>query len=812
MNPTWLYVAVLYAVAVWLGRRARVDLPWRFAGLFYVLVLLFMFQAMTGPYVNFPVDYLQMLPPWSLLTHGRHLGNFELNDLATQIVPWAHQVRESWRSLHVPLWNARAGTGYPLLANGQSSALSPLRLLALPLSLGHSMTAEAAMKLLIAATFMFLYCRRRGHGEIGSTIAAVGFAFGTTMTVWLHFPLATAACFLPATFYALELLVERLTHGRFVFAACVWTMILLSGHPETAAHLFLLGLMALVWIVGVERPFAWREAVRFVLVAGGALIVAALLAAPFLAPFIEGLNKSKRFDEVKSQHASVSTFDDFDSAVILFQPHFFGELPDDTNWGPEHPESITAFTGILGFVGFLALLLRAFITRRFRTREFFLVVATFLVIAVLLNWPVVGALFHKVFFLAANARLRLLLGFLLALQAAAAVDLLLPPKGEPAPFATNRLPLLIGIAIPAATLLWLMTPSRFGIPWQRVGSALAIMPSVFVLAVATLAVVAGRWRRIALMLLLVVVIAEVWHSGIRWNAIVPDRDVYPMTPLLKKLEAIRSATPPNDPFRVIGIGAMFFPNANAVYGYDDPRIHDPMANAIYVHVLRTAANYETAYFAKWLDIDSLTLNYLNVRYVLVEPWVKVEDRSRYVPLYEGKDGSIFENRDAMPRFFPSPVVILEFKRDRLLQKLAEQQDWRTVAFVQHPPELSEREKTDLLAPRPPGSKETAVRIVAASDTGYRLRVDAPRYSLVTSSIAWWPGWRVTANGHALEPIRVNDAFLGFIVPPGVSDVRVEYAPVSFLLGAIVALLTLAVLAALSRRSLRLRLSGSTRSE
>jgi hypothetical protein len=68
-----------------------------------------------------------------------------MNDLAMQIVPWAHQAREAWRSLHFPIWNALSGCGYPLLANGQSSAMSPLRLLALPLPLGYAMTAEAAM-------------------------------------------------------------------------------------------------------------------------------------------------------------------------------------------------------------------------------------------------------------------------------------------------------------------------------------------------------------------------------------------------------------------------------------------------------------------------------------------------------------------------------------------------------------------------------------------------------------------------------------------------------------------------------------------
>ena len=47
MNPTWLYVAALYALAVWLARRARVDLPVRVGVFFYALVLNFLFRPLT---------------------------------------------------------------------------------------------------------------------------------------------------------------------------------------------------------------------------------------------------------------------------------------------------------------------------------------------------------------------------------------------------------------------------------------------------------------------------------------------------------------------------------------------------------------------------------------------------------------------------------------------------------------------------------------------------------------------------------------------------------------------------------------------
>ena len=167
-NPTWFYTAAVYAAAVALARRAGVDLPRRVAVFFYALVFVFLYLPLTQDYVNLPVDFLKTLSPWAYATDDPTAINPQINDLALQIVPWAHQVRESWKSLTPPLWNHLSACGYPLLASAQSSALSPLRIVGLPLSLAHAMTFEAAMKILIALTFLFLWCRRRGYSELAS--------------------------------------------------------------------------------------------------------------------------------------------------------------------------------------------------------------------------------------------------------------------------------------------------------------------------------------------------------------------------------------------------------------------------------------------------------------------------------------------------------------------------------------------------------------------------------------------------------------------------------------------------------------------
>ncbi|MGZ7040084.1 MAG: hypothetical protein ACXVJO_18055, partial [Thermoanaerobaculia bacterium] len=477
-NPTWLYVAAVYTFAVLIARRYRVDLPFRIAALFYLLVLVFLFRPMTQDYVHIPVDFLRILPPWAHMTRTHEVVNNEMNDLVLQIVPWANQVRQSWQSLQAPLWNPLSGGGYPLLANGQSSALSLIRFLALPLPLADAMTAEAAFKLLIALTLMYLYCRRRGYSEMASTIGAISFAFCTFLIVWLHFPIVTVAAFLPAVFLGIDLLIERGSQVRFAFSAIVWGVMLMGGHPETVSHAFFLALLYVLWIVFVERPFGdRRQMYRSVFRIGAALAIGALLAAAFLAPFGEAVTRSKRFQELKSAPNAIGYYSDFASQVILLQPHFYGDVPVEKSWGPAHAESITGFAGILGVAAWIALLLRAIFLRRWRSREAFFVVATPIVLGIILAWPVVSTLFHLIFSLAANARLRLLLCFLLSTQAAAVLSLI---ERERAWW------YLAGVAAAGCVLLALMNTIDFPSAFAHDTAMLSILPSMVVLLVASL--------------------------------------------------------------------------------------------------------------------------------------------------------------------------------------------------------------------------------------------------------------------------------------------------------------------------------------
>jgi hypothetical protein len=785
-NATWIYVGALYAIAIDCGRRwspaVRDALTWRVGAFFYALVLIYLFRPMTGPYVNLPVDFINILPPWGSWGHRRLLSNPEMNDLTMQIIPWAHQAREAWRSLHFPIWNALSGSGYPLLANGQSSAMSPLRLLALPLPLGYAMTAEAAMKLLIALTFMYLLCRRR-YDELPSAIGAMAFAFCTFVNTWLHFPIVTVAVWLPAAFLAIELLIEKRTYPRFIFAVVVWTVMLYGGHPETVTHVTFFGGLFALWIAFVERPVSRGDAMRALALAAAAIFMAALLAAPFIATFAETVKKSQRFQELQVHANDEPPFSDFPSAIATFEPNFYGHAPGEKPWGPATAESITGFAGILGIASWLALLFRAIAERRFRTREFFLAVLALIAAGIVFNWPVISSGFHLVFRLAANARLRLLLCWVAAALTAAAINA--ARRERSAPF-------LVGVLVTAAILFYLTRTVGFPSAAAKDTAMIAILPSMIVLALASLFVLPARGRHIATMLVGAAIIAELWTATDGWNPVLPVEAMYPKTPLIATLQRLQDATPRSDPFRIVGIGAALFPNTQAMYGLADIRVHDPMAFGRYLGVVRLLTNLETnngdsrllAYFAKWQNVDTPLLNYLNVRYLIGDRNLDPKDRRRYQMVYSGSDGRIFENRDVKPRFFAAHEIVLAFEHERFAQNLKEH-DLSKQTVVNILPVDSDRMREDLLAPK----SDPVVRIVEAGDTDFRLHIHSQRYALIVSSQPWWPGWRVSRNGQSITPQPVNGVFLGFTIPPGDWDVRVDYFPASFYGGLAAAAIT-----------------------
>jgi hypothetical protein len=203
--------------------------------------------------------------------------------------------------------------------------------------------------------------------------------------------------------------------------------------------------------------------------------------------------------------------------------------------------------------------------------------------------------------------------------------------------------------------------------------------------------------------------------------------------------------------RIVGTGGQLYPCVGAMFGFDDARPHDPMADARYVELLTKTVGWDPKnYYAKWNDTDTLLLDELGVKYVVTEPGRELKP-SRYRLLYSGRDGRIYENRTAKERFF---------------------------------------------------SGEASVEIVRSTPDAYVLRVRAEHPSVVASGILHDPDWHVSGA----RRVRWKGVFLGLVAPAGTHEIQVRYRPLAFYAASGISLLTLAMLPVLfrKRRADRLR--------
>jgi hypothetical protein len=698
VNPTTLYVGAIYASSVSIARRRGISLPWEIAAIFFLLTIGFLFKPMFLPVVSFPADVVQLITPWGSYnaTSRDRVSRFQLQDTTMQFVPWAHQAREAWRSGHLPLWNALSGCGYPLLGNAQSAAFSPLLLATLPLPLGYAETAQAAMKMLAAMTFMYLFCRRRS-GQMPSAAAAVAFGLGTFVQVWLHFPHTAVAVLLPAVMLHIDMVMERVTFARVLFGAVTWLCILAAGHPETAALVAICAALFTLW--------KWNANA---LAAAVSLLFGVLFAATIVGTFVEALVRSQRLAHVNASQLGVP-FSDFPSLVSLLQPQAYGR--------PMTSEMVCGFVGVAGIAAGVIVAARTIAARRWRSNEAFLVFLALMSLWIMADLPPFHFQYRSLAMSILSPRMRLLFSFALAAMIAPALD------GPARSRAT-----LAGVTLTAVIMAYAAT--RFDTVMLPL-----MIPSAVVLA----AMFISRRE-----LVIAATAFELWFNIGSFNAVVPVKAMYPRTPLITTLERLRDEA--REPFRVTGVGGAFFPNSQAMFGFEDIRVHDPMANERYVQLLRTTNGYTSEeYYAKFNDPDTTLIDVLNVTYMITDPGYAMRDQERYGLIYDGSDGRIWENRHVRQRFF---------------------------------------------------SDDAKVKIVESRGDTYELEIDARRETIVESSIARYPGWRIDPP---LKRLTVHDALLAFVVPKGHSNVRVRYVPRTFWLGTAISLLGVVALIPIRRR-------------
>jgi hypothetical protein len=620
-----LWVGAFGAALAWALRRWYDAVPARVLAVFTLALGVLFGPVLGGGRLLLPLDGLRGAVPFQRLPPTEPHGNILQGDLIQLVTPSLAAVREALREGRWPLWNARAGAGMPLLADPQAQAFQPLVLLGYPFPLLRAAGVVAALRVLLALIFGFLWMRRQGLGEAPALAGALAFGLGGFLLLWLGWPLANSAALLPLVLYGVARCDDPGRKRDALLLAAGALALLLGGHPETV--LYALGLAILFLLDRIRRRprgRRWALARR----AGGALLVAGMLAAPVLLPVIEYLPKTMRAARLGESSARQPDASRLAKTYLpLAAPNAYGNNRFVDYWGLTNTNEDAS--GFVGTAMLLAALLSIGARRRFPQEALALGIA---VVCLVLIAP----------FSPASHRLLLPLSLCLAYLGACSLERF--QAGE-----MRRWPLLIVAAGLAALLAWAylahpdpvdagrMTIFRFG--WLRWQIRFLVLSTLLLAGTATFRRPA---RSAAVLGIAAAILAELLLLNGSANPPMPRRLAMPVNGPLAFLRKNLG----ND--RMAAFGRDFPPNLGALYGLADARIYNPMAPQAYVERISSVV------FAWWGEIPLLgnpghpLYSRLGVRYLLAAPDAQLPPLRL---VFADADGSVWEQPRVRGRLF-----------------------------------------------------------------------------------------------------------------------------------------------------------------
>ena len=198
---------------------------------------------------------------------------------------------------------------------------------------------------------------------------------------------------------------------------------------------------------------------------------------------------------------------------------------------------------------------------------------------------------------------------------------------------------------------------------------------------------------------------------------------------------------------------MVYPNTNAMFGIEDVRAHDPMANGRYMGFLRPHRGLQIGTG----ELSPLVRERERVGARLSSTCVTC-CRTRTTRCRTPSTGSSIHDghrrQDLREPALPAAVLRRAQRGHRVprrefIRQLREHERLGEHRAARRAEARDRSRSTTTSSTRAPTNAPLAVaQISSAEPTSYRMHVSAPRWSLVVSSIPWWPGWKVVRNGEA----------------------------------------------------------------
>ena len=285
------------------------------------------------------------------------IPDFGESDVLHLNLPFKAILSSSLKNHTFPVWTSLLSSGFPLLAEGQIGTFYiPNLLLFRYLPLVTAYNLNLALSYFIAATGMYLLCRKFKLSKITSLFTSLVFVFSGFFSAHLnHFNLIQAASLLPLIFWSYLLLWQKNNFSYAVLFAILFSQQIFTGHFYIV---FITTCGLLIFLLCIFFNDIRRDRIKFIKDRAGNILLSIILTFGFsaiqLLPTMELWQYSERSGGLDFETVTSYPYP-FKHLLTFISPYFFGS-PSDGSY-PVYSSDWGIFWENTGYIGIIPLIL-----------------------------------------------------------------------------------------------------------------------------------------------------------------------------------------------------------------------------------------------------------------------------------------------------------------------------------------------------------------------------------------------------------------------------------------------------------------------
>lgn len=766
--------------------------------LFIILITLFFFWPVFKGYIPFPGDNLVgFYGPYSSYPISGFLPGGVPNkaqgaDVIRELYPWKFFAIQSLKSGQIPFWNPYNFSGNPLLANFQSAVFYPLNVIFFPLAFHTSWTFFILLTPLLFAIFTYLFLRELGLRNSASVLGGITAAFSSYTTVWIEYGnIGHTLLWLPLALLIVEKLLKKFEYQKFLLLTLVLWVSLLAGYIQ--GYFYEVAILCTYFFVKGfwDKKINIKKSIYFF----SCILLPVLLSLFQILPTLELFKESSRSEYTLPQIQSL--LNPWWYLITVVAPNFFGHPASQNHWFPGTYIERVSYIGVAPFIFFIygVIFLR-------RKKEV-VIFGTLALFSFLISFDL---FFTKYFFkipfpiISTGVPTRILSVFQFSACVVASFGFHQLLKNS----RIKNLYIAIILVLFLLSSGWIFVflgNNLFGIEVANIKVSVKnmIIPTTLVLLFLSLIYVYLKKRTsLVIVGILTLTIMDLFYFFHRITPFSPREFIYPQTPVISYLR--------NNAFinRFWGYGSGYIDsNFQTIDGTFSPEGNDPLHIKNYTELLVLSKNGKLpkelprpdANIAGGYGQDDLRenrfrqrlLNILGVKYVLGKDNAKGPDHTTYPDkvyklIYNDGYYQIYENREALPRFFLTDRYEIVADRQKALQVLYDENfDYKNILILNKEPGIRV------------SSASGKARLIEYNPNKVILDIESTGNSLLFLSDNYYPEWDVKIDNEPSEILVADYTFRAVAIPEGKHVVEFYYNPKSFKIGLFISLATLLLL-------------------